>query len=262
MLQILLHSSKTMRDSQSGPPLPYQAPQLLVRAEELAGYVRSLDVDQIATVMKLSSDKAASTMELMAAWSRGASGSRPAIDAFIGDIYSGLQVHAWTHEDRDYANAHLLILSGLYGGLRACDSVAPYRLEMGYRLPSMLQKNLYQYWGDTIATLLDPRVATLVNLSAVEYTKALLPYIDIPVVTPRFLTVSPKTGEPTFVVVHAKIARGAFAKWLIVNRIENTKQFTLFDDLGYRYDASLSAPEQPVYVCREFGGIGLSVRLS
>jgi len=248
--------------TQSESALPYQAPLLLARAEELAEYVRALDVRQIAQVMKLSPDKAASTVELMATWSSGAHGSRLAIDAFIGDIYSGLQVHTWTSDDRRYADTCLLILSGLYGGLRACDSVAPYRLEMGYRLPNMPEKNLYQYWGDTLAKLLNPTAETLVNLSAVEYTKALLPYIDIPVVTPRFLTISSKTGVPTFVVVHAKIARGAFAKWLIVNRIATTEQLTRFDDLGYRYDVSLSTPEQPVYVCEEFGGIGLSVRLS
>lgn len=242
--------------------LPYQAPRLLAHAEELAGYVRSLDASQIAHVMKLSPDKATSTVKLMSTWSSGAHGSRPAIDAFIGDIYSGLQVHTWTPADRHDANERLLILSGLYGGLRACDSVVPYRLEMGYRLPTMPEKNLYQYWGDTIATLLNPAAKSLVNLSAVEYTKALLPHTDMPVVTPRFLTVSPKNGEPIFVVVHAKIARGAFAKWLIVNRIKNTEQLTLFDDLGYRYDDSLSTPGQPVYVCKEFGGIGLSVRLS
>ena len=261
MLQILLHSSKTMR-TRPETLLPYQAPQFLARAEELAGYLRSLDVSEVAHVMKLSPDKAASTVELMARWSSGESGSRPAIDAFIGDIYSGLQVHTWTPADRHEANGRLLILSGLYGGLSACDRVVPYRLEMGYRLPTMPEKNLYQYWGDTLATLLSPSAKSLVNLSAVEYTKALLPYINTPVVTPRFLTVSPKNGEPIFVVVHAKIARGAFAKWLVVNRIDNTEQLTLFDDLGYRYDASLSTPEQPVYVCQEFGGIGLSVRLS
>ena len=28
------------------------------------------------------------------------------------------------------------------------------------------------------------------------------------------------------------------------------------------YDAAASTPEQPVYVCQEFGGLGLSVRLT
>lgn len=83
-----------------------------------------------------------------------------------------------------------------------------------------------------------------------------------PVVTPKFLTVSPKTGEPTFVVVHAKIARGAFAHWMIMNRVEDVAQLREFNELGYLYDALASTPEQPIFVCQEFGGLGLSVRLS
>lgn len=228
----------------------------------MAGYLASLNTDEIAKAMKLSPKKAADTHELLATWSSDPGVTRPAVDAFIGDIYSGLQVASLSDADRMYANEHLLILSGLYGGLRALDSVTPYRLEMGYRLPNERYRNLYEYWGDRIATLLHPQVTAIINLSAVEYTKALLPYASQPVVTPKFLTISPKTGESTFVVVHAKIARGAFARWMIVNRVEDVARLQEFSDLGYVYDDRLSSSEEPVFVCREFGGLGLSVRLT
>lgn len=261
MLQILLHSSKTMRPSPD-EVLPYSRPQLLTRAQELAQYVQSLDTATIARVMKLSDKKATETVELWSRWSVDPETCRPAIDAFIGDIYSGLQVASLDVDTREYAHQHLLILSGLYGGLRALDSVTPYRLEMGYHVPDERYRNLYGYWGDSIARLLPTGVSGIVNLSAVEYTKALLSYCDVPVVAPKFMTISPKTGDPTFVVVHAKIARGAFARWMLVNRIDDIAQLTEFDDLGYRYDPTQSTPRQPVFVCREFGGLGLSVRLS
>ena len=49
-----------------------------------------------------------------------------------------------------------------------------------------------------------------------------LPHIDADrVVTPKFLTVDPQSGQPTFVVVHAKIARGTFARWLITARVRD-----------------------------------------
>lgn len=260
MLQILLHSSKTMRPAPL-TPLPYHPPQLLDEASELAKYLMTLDEKDIARVMKLSNKKAADTHKLLAAWTPDPGVTRPAIDAFIGDIYSGLQVASLSDADRMYANEYLLILSGLYGGLRALDSVAPYRLEMGYRLPDERYRNLYDYWSDKIVKLLPPQVTAIVNLSAVEYTKALLPYGTQPVVTPKFLTISPKTGEPTFVVVHAKIARGAFAHWMIVNRVDDVVRLREFSDLRYLYDDKLSTFEEPVFVCREFGGLGLSVRL-
>ena len=261
MLQILLHSSKTMR-TVPGVPQPYQKPRLLAQAEELAKYMAELDVAQIAQTMKLSDKKAAETEVLLKSWSTDATQTRPALDAFIGDIYSGLQVQSLSPADRAYANEHLLILSGLYGGLRALDSVAPYRLEMGYKLPDEPYRNLYVFWGDMIARLLPQDTSLVVNLSAAEYTKSLLPYLAMPVVAPKFLTVSAKTGEPTFVTVHAKIARGAFAHWLIVNRVQDAADLPNFDELGYHYDEASSTPDVPVFICDEFGGLGLSVRLT
>ena len=237
----------------------HQQPRLLAKAQELGKYVASLSPATIATSMRLSGAMADKTYSLMQSWASAE--QRPAIDAFLGDIYSGLQVHTLSGGDRAYANDHLHILSGLYGVLRALDSVASYRLEMGYRLPDEPYKNLYTYWGDSIAKQLPPD-ELIINVSAVEYTKAVLPYVSgRTVVTPKFMTVSPKTGEPTFVVVHAKIARGAYARWLIQERIQDAKDLSNFTDLGYVYAAALSTPTEPVFICKTFQGLGLSVRL-
>lgn len=257
-IQILLHSSKTMRVSDHHR-VPLGAPQLLAQAKELAEIWRGVSPAGIQLLMKISDKKAAEVVELYGAWSSDTGMQVPAVDAFIGDIYSGLQVQSWSDDDRTYAQQHLLILSGLYGGLHACDGVMPYRLEMGYKLPG--GRNMYQFWGDAIASLLPSDTDCILNLSAVEYTKALLPYVDVPVITPKFLTISRKSGEPTFVTVHTKIARGAFARWVIQDRIEDALQLKDFSELGYRYDAAASTPEQPVFVCEEFRGLGLSVRL-
>jgi cytoplasmic iron level regulating protein YaaA (DUF328/UPF0246 family) len=121
---------------------------------------------------------------------------------------------------------------------------------------------MYEFWGKSIASILPPDTTTLINVSAVEYTKALLPHVDTPVIAPKFLTVSLKTGEPTFVTVHTKIARGAFARWLIQSRIQDPARLIEFSELGYAYDVAMSTSEQPVFICQEFGGIGLSVRLT
>lgn len=260
MLTILLHSSKTMR-SRSSQTDDYQQPLLLNQAVALADYLKSLSPDQISRSMQLSSVLASKTEELIQNWSTAPESTLPAIDAFLGDIYSGLQVQLFSDGDRDYANHHLFILSGLYGILRALDSIAPYRLEMGYRLPDEPYKNLHAFWGSAIADQL-PVHDDIVNLSAVEYTKAISLYPpDVRVITPKFLTIDPKTGEPKFVVVHAKIARGAFARWLIQERIETVEAIVQFADLGYAHHPALSTLHEPVFVCRKFGGIGLSVRL-
>ena len=255
---ILMHSSKTMRAAASGTK-PTGTPVLLDRAEELIGYLRTL----LAKVMTVSADLAAKTQEQYAQWSTAAAQQSPAAESFVGDIYSGLQIDSFSASDRRYADAHLRILSGLYGILRPFDGISPYRLEMGYRLPPGRYANLYQFWGTAIAEQL-PASGRIVNLAAGEYSRTVAKHVDIDrVVTPKFLTVDPVSKQPKFVVVHAKIARGAFARWLVTKRVKDTAAaIHAFADIGYRYDEALSSPDEPVFVCQEFGGKGLSVRLS
>ncbi len=271
MFTILLHSSKTMRHTDA-LTRDVQLPMLTSKANELAEYLKTLTIGQIKKAMQLSDNKAAETYELIQRFDSNHP-TLPVLDIFLGDIYSGLQVQTFNDDDRAFANEHLFILSGLYGVLRALDTIQPYRLEMGYKLPGSSQTpaqrditSLYEYWGDSIARQL-PANQAIMNLSAVEYTKALFPYFksieglaEVPIITPKFLTVSPKTSEPQFVTVHAKIARGAFARWLIQERIGAPADVKKFNDLGYEYSSELSTPNEPVFVTKDFKGIGLSVR--
>ncbi len=239
---------------------PISKPVLLPQASVLTGYIQSLSSKQVGTSMVVSQLLAKKTLETFNAWSAKPSG-RSAIDSFVGDIYSGLQTGQWKPEDAAFAQDHLRILSGLYGILRPLDDIHPYRLEMGYKLPKEPFKNLYKFWGESVAQQI-PKSGTIINLTAVEYAKVITPYIDSSrFIAPGFMTVSPKTGEPTFVTVHAKIARGAFANWLIKERATDDTDITTFTDLGYKYNQALSTPERPVFVCKSFGGLGLSVRL-
>jgi len=259
---VLIHTSKTMRPAATDNHMSLTAPVLLPGAKTLHSYLASLSVTDIELIMHISNKLAASTQQLLRAWTDDASQQRPAVDSFLGDIYSGLQVADWSESDRAYAQQHMRILSGLYGILRPLDGIYPYRFEMGYKTPGFMAPNLYQYWADTIATTL-PRSELIVDLSAVEYGKLVTKYVDADhLITPRFLTISPKTGQPIFVVVHAKIARGAFAGWMIRNKIEQIDQLREFREIGYEYDKALSTPSTPVFVCQKFGGLGLSVRLT
>ena len=259
---ILIHTSKTMRPAVDEGNDFLSQPVLLDKAKELANYLKTLSVQDIEKTMKVSPALAATTKELIAGWTDTPTSQRAAIDSFLGDIYSGLQVADLSEADRSYANEHVRILSGLYGILKPLDGIYPYRFEMGYKVPDTHYANLYSYWDQTIIDTL-PKNELIVDLSAVEYGKTVTKYVEPAyIVTPRFLTISPKTGVPLFVVVHAKIARGAFAGWMIRNKIEDVDQLKEFAEIGYQYNASLSTPEIPVYVCREFKGIGLSVRLT
>jgi cytoplasmic iron level regulating protein YaaA (DUF328/UPF0246 family) len=238
-------------------------PVLLERAEELVAYLRTLSQRQLSRIMTISADLAAKTQEQYAQWSTAADRQAPAACSFVGDIYSGLRVDSFSAADREYADTYLRILSGLYGILRPFDGISPYRLEMGYRLPPGRYSNLYQFWRASIADEL-PASGRIVNLAANEYSKTVVRHLDAGrIVTPRFLTIDPGSGQPRFVVVHAKIARGAFARWLVARRVKDSMAAICeFSEIGYQYDEALSRPGEPAFVCREFGGKGLSVRLA
>ena len=259
---ILIHSSKTMRLPASGTG-PTGAPALLDRAAELIGYLRTLSSAQLSRIMGVSGDLAKRTHEQYAQWGTVADQQAAAVETFVGDIYSGLQIDSFTAADRRYADGHLRILSGLYGILRPFDAIYPYRLEMGYRLPPGTYANLYKFWGTAIAEQL-PTSGRIVNLAANEYSRTVTRHVDADrILAPKFLTVDPASRQPKFVVVHAKIARGTFARWLITKRVKDTDAaIEEFNEIGYEYDKALSAPGEPAFVCQEFGGKGLSVRLT
>lgn len=258
-LIILIHTSKTMRMRPQAGEL--RKPALLDKAIELATTIKALSPQQLVRVMHISPSLANKTHSMFAGWSAAREQQTMAIDAFIGDIYSGLRASTLSTDDRDYADRHLRVLSGLYGILRPYDGICPYRLEMGYKLLAAPYDNLYTFWGDAIANTL-PQSGMIVNLSSVEYSRAVLPLVNpTRVVTPKFLTIDKRTGDPVFAVVHAKIARGAFARWLVSSRITSVDRFADFSDIGYAYNAALSTSKEPTFVCREFGGKGLSMRL-
>lgn len=235
------------------------APRCIEQAQQLHAELAQLDSTEIASLMKLSGKLAENVRELTKNWHSDGTLS-PAALTFRGDIYSGLQAQSWDDAARQYASEHLWILSGLYGILRPFDGIVPYRLEMGYPL-RIAGRSLYEYWNEALAPLVAAE-DTYINVTADEYLRAIKHSLGrATIVTPKFLTISPKTGHPTFVTVHAKIARGAFANWVITRQTKDLATLRDFDDLGYRYDAQLSTAETPVFVCEEFGGIGLSMRL-
>lgn len=214
---------------------------------------------QIQSAMQVSANLSIEVSEILKNWS-AVKNQGAAMFSFRGDVYSGLQVDDFDKQDIRYANEHLRIISGLYGILRPLDSVTAYRLEMGYKLPNTKFSNLYKYWGDKLARSL-PAGQPIINLTSAEYGKAILPYLNSKIVTPKFLSYDTKSNSYKTVAVHSKIARGAFAHWLIKHRVKSLDELNAFDELGYKYESSQSTELEPVFMCKEFGGKGLSVRL-
>ena len=171
--------------------------------------------------------------------------------AFDGDVYHGLQARTLDPEGLAFAQAHLRILSGLYGVLRPLDRIQPYRLEMGVRLANPKGANLYDFWGERPTKALkeaaeghaDP---TVVNLASQEYFGAVKPKaLKARIVACRFL--EEKDGEARLISFFAKKARGLMARYAIDHRLQQAEALKGFDSDGYRFRPALSTADAWVF---------------
>ncbi|MGR6327922.1 peroxide stress protein YaaA [Sphingomonas sp. XXL09] len=163
---------------------------------------------------------------------------RPALFAFAGDVYTGLEAATLPEESLPFAQDHLRLLSGLYGLLRPLDLMRPYRLEMGTRWAPRRSK-LTDWWGDRIAAALvdDLRAEggdTILNLASQEYFAAVAGRLPKDV---RVIAVDFRDGD-RFISFHAKKARGMMARWMVEHRVTDPQAMQGFDSDGYAFDAA------------------------
>ena len=130
----------------------YSEPLFVKQSQQLIKVLRAYTPPQISQLMDLSDTLAGLNVARYQAWRSTASlkNARQAVLAFDGDVYDGLNARGLDEAALDWAQAHLCVLSGLYGVLRPLDLMQPYRLEMGTRLPTERGKDLYAFWGDAI----------------------------------------------------------------------------------------------------------------
>lgn len=177
--------------------------------------------------------------------------ARPAIQAFRGDVYVGLDADTLGKRDLNYAQKHLRILSGLYGVLKPLDLMQAYRLEMGTSLKTRRGKTLYDFWGDSITEYLNEELegqkqALVINLASNEYFKAVKKNkLTGTLASPVFK--DEKNGKYKVISFFAKKARGAMARHLIEQRASSIDDVLAFDSLGYSYVESESVAGQPVF---------------
>jgi uncharacterized protein len=244
-MEIFINSSKTMISAHAAG---LQKPALLKQAKDLDAILKAYSVAELAKLMHLSPALAEETHALIKRWNTRPLRQSAAIDAFRGDIYRGLVAQTLSDDDRCYSRDVLRILSGLYGILRPFDAIMPYRLELMYPVSGEGFGNLYQFWGKAIAAKIS-RKGSIVNLASQEYFRTIAPYVDSRrVVEPQFMVRMTPGAEITFAAVYAKVARGAFARWLITSRLTDPADFPEFTEHGYRYLPDLSTPEKPLFL--------------
>jgi len=251
---ILLSPAKRLDYETPVPTRKFSEPRMVDRSAELMSVLVKTPPDDVASLMSLSPTLTDLNVQRYQDWEPHFSpdNARPAVFAFDGDTYAGLDVARFGERDLTHAQKTIRILSGLHGVLRPLDLVQPYRLEMGTKLRTARGNDLYAYWGTAVTETINDDLAerkskVVVNLASNEYFGVIQPeHLQARLVTPTFL--DEVKGQYKVVSFHAKKARGAMAAWLVLNRVSAVRALQDFDDLGYHYDSERSTPDAPVFV--------------
>ncbi|MBE9032708.1 peroxide stress protein YaaA [filamentous cyanobacterium LEGE 11480] len=241
----------------SGADYPhFTTPAVLERSQHLIDELRAYEPPEISSLMKISDKLAQLNCQRYQDFHTPFTpeNAKQALLVFKGDVYKGINVADYDEADLDFAQNHLRILSGLYGLLKPLDLMQPYRLEMGTKLATEAGKNLYEFWGDQIAQLINHDLAEsatpcLVNLASNEYFKS----VNLKQLNGRVLNIAfkeNKQGIYKVIAIHAKRARGLMVDFVIQNRIEDVEQLKGFDTEGYYFNETLSDPDNWVF-CRD-----------
>lgn len=253
---LLLSPAKTL--DYDSPILTEQSsqPEFVEEAQHLIERMKQFGPQDIAALMKLSDKLSALNLARYQSWTpkHTEHNARPAILAFKGDVYTGLQAEDFSEQDFQFAQQHLRILSGLYALLRPLDLMQPYRLEMGTSLETEQGTSLYAYWGERITERLNKELndeqPVVVNLASNEYFKAVkAKQLNGRLITPVFKDL--KNGRYKIISFYAKKARGLMARYIIKNRIETAEQLKGFDYEGYTFNPALSQADTWVFTRNE-----------
>ncbi len=253
MLFLLSPAKSLDYDTPAPKDLPHTLPQFTPQSSQLIDLLRPMSPQKIADLMGLSDALSALNVARYETWRPKftAKNSKHAILAFNGDVYDGLDAKSLKPADLEWAQSHLVMLSGLYGALRPLDRMQPYRLEMGTRLANEAGSNLYKFWGARIANYLDAQLVhdkkpVIVNLASNEYFKV----VDRKALKARVVECvfqEPKNGEYKIISFMAKRARGMMARFAIQKRIKDVQQLKAFQSDGYAFNAKLSEPDRLVF---------------
>ncbi|MDG2363735.1 MAG: YaaA family protein [Flavobacteriales bacterium] len=227
-------------------------PQYMNEADELMTVLKSYTPSDLMKSMKLSEDLAGKVAGWHASWtthtSVGAavkSKAEACAFAMKGEAFKFLDAPSLSNDDLQYAQKNLIVLSGLYGMLRPCDLIMPYRLEMGQTFKvSQVHKSLNSFWSSVYLQafskkLKDHESKVILNLASDEYSKVIIKSgVDAEIITCSFK----EEGENGFrtVSTFAKQARGEMARFAIQNKIENVEKLKLFNNLRYTFNCDLS----------------------
>lgn len=250
-MKIVISPAKSLDYTSELPTKRYTEAQFLNKSETIQKTLKKKKPKDLMELMSISEKLADLNWQRNQDWQLPFTpeNARPAVYAFNGDVYVGLDAYTIPEEKLTILQDKLRILSGLYGLLKPLDLIQEYRLEMGTSLQVGTKKNLYEFWKKTITDALNKELQKdelFINLASNEYFSAVdVKSLKVPVITPEFKDY--KDGKLKMISFFAKKARGLMVRYIIDNNVETLDELKNFNYEGYAFDANLSQGNKLVF---------------
>ncbi len=251
-MKLVLSPAKSLDfESQLPTDLNTEA-RFLKQAERLNKLLKKKSAKSLSKLMSISDNLGQLNYQRNQDWELPfiADNSRPAVYAFSGDVYRGLDAYNIPKEKTETLQNTVRILSGLYGLLKPLDLIQPYRLEMGTKFPVGKNKNLYEFWRKTITQTLNDELEDgelFLNLASNEYFKAVdTKALKTTVVTANFKDF--KNGEYKMISFFAKAARGMMARYIVDVNAQTIDDIKGFNYEGYNFSEPMSSETELVFI--------------
>lgn len=252
-MKILLSPAKSLDFESKLPTEKHTQALFLTEAEKLNSILEKKSKKQLKDLMNISDNLAELNYQRYKSFTTPFSieNARPAIYAFSGDVYVGLDAYTIPKNKIDLLQDRIRILSGLYGVLKPLDLMQPYRLEMGTDLKINTKKNLYEFWGNKITDALNAELADddmVLNLASNEYFKSVnTKKLKGKLINPVFKDF--KNGKLKIISFFAKKARGSMTRYVIENNVNSLESLLNFDVEGYHFSKNETKSEtNPVFI--------------
>ncbi len=238
-MKIVISPAKSLDFQTELPTERHTEPQFLVEATRLNKVLKKKSPRSLSKLMSISDKLATLNWERNQQWvpEMTLENARPAVYAFNGDVYVGLDVYTLPQDKLDRLQNTVRILSGLYGVLKPLDLIQPYRLEMGTKLPVGSSKNLYSFWRRKVTAQLNEELEEgelFLNLASKEYFGTVdAKTLKVSVITPEFKDW--KNGKLKMISFFAKKARGTMVRYILNTDAHTEADIKGFDYDGYRY---------------------------
>ena len=250
-MKLVISPAKSLNYESALPTTSSTDNIFLSEAQQLNRLLKKKSVKALSELMHISPNLGQLNYERYQEWSPPftAENARPAIYAFSGDVYRGIDAYSIPVSKLDILQHSVRIISGLYGLLKPLDLMQPYRLEMGTKLSVGKSKNLYEFWRKKVTTALNKELEEgelFVNLASQEYFKAIdVKTLKVPVIHVDFKEF--KNGQYKTIAIFAKLARGYMTRHIIDNVVETVEGLKTFTTDGYAFDANLSTDTKLVF---------------